>query len=128
MAQYDVVTPNFKCITNIFYRSTIEESDHDKRLSIEVWDWDRTTRNDFMGSLSFGISELLKESQNGWFKLLTAEEGEFYNIPINDDIGQAMAELTKKYKVNLATAMRVFFYLDPPCHILMRTSFVPFAV
>lgn len=108
MVQYDVVIPNFKCITNIFYRSTIEESDHDKRLSIEVWDWDRTTRNDFMGSLSFGISELLKESQNGWFKLLTAEEGEFYNIPINDDIGQAMAELTKKYKVNLATAMRVF--------------------
>lgn len=52
-----------------------------------------------MGSLSFGISELLNKSHEGWFKLLTSEEGEFYNIPINDDVGQAIAELSKKFKV-----------------------------
>lgn len=55
-----------------------------------------------MGSLSYGISELWKQGQEGWFKLLSKEEGRFYNIPIiDDDEGQAVSELRNKYKVGI---------------------------
>ena len=69
--------------------------DKDKRLCIEVWDYDKTSHDDFLGSLSFGLQEILKKEADGWYILLVQEVGKFYCVPAPPEDKQIMEKSEK---------------------------------
>lgn len=66
-----------------------------------------------MGSLSFGISEVIKEPHDGWFKLLSQEEGEFYGIPVSDDLASDIQEIKDKMKVMFIVVLQCTLVIRP---------------
>jgi classical protein kinase C len=86
-------------VFNESFEITVSPGNRDHRLLIEVWDWDRATRNDFMGSMSVPICDLLggKTVLDGWFKLLDQKKGEhFYTpCPTEEEIEKGMIEKLK---------------------------------
>lgn len=60
----------------------LDTADTDCRVLIEVYDWDGFSDDDLIGGFSISGNELMKNSADGWFRLLGKNESLFYNIPV----------------------------------------------
>lgn len=61
----------------------LDTDDSDCRVLIEVYDWDGFSDDDLIGGFSISGNELVKNSADGWYRLLGKNESVFYNIPVS---------------------------------------------
>ncbi|XP_066552321.1 ras GTPase-activating protein 4 [Amia ocellicauda] len=55
---------------NESFEFELDEAPANAPLSVEVWDWDLVSKNDFLGKVLFNINRLQSEQQEeGWFRL-----------------------------------------------------------
>jgi hypothetical protein len=81
----------------------------ERRIEVQVWDWDKLSSNDFMGSFSVGCAELksLYDIQveksapvlHGWFKMMTEKAGrKWYELAAPDAaVGSAINSIKKQF-------------------------------
>jgi len=99
-----IVKDSLNPVWNEALRIDMKPKDKDHRLLVEVWDKDMFSRNDFLGALSFGVSEIMAEPVSGWFKLLTQEEGQHYCVPViaeGDDLAENLRKMMRKSETKL---------------------------
>lgn len=84
---------------SFFFDVTSSEQEH--RVLIEVWDWDRITRNDFIGGFSVAIRDVLDSTKEGrmesWYKLLDEKRTKvaFERIIANEEAVKLIEEFRK---------------------------------
>ena len=66
--------------------SDVSDHELEKHISIEVWNWNRMTRNNFVGGMSIKINNLISDTCDGrvdqWYKLLDETQGRKQNLTI----------------------------------------------
>ena len=73
--------------------------------------------------MSFGISEIIKIPQDGWFKFLTAEEGEFYNVPVPAE-GEDLTNKLKKMRVKQLSHLFNGLIISPKLRIFREIAWM----
>uniref|UniRef100_A0A665W6R2 Protein kinase C n=1 Tax=Echeneis naucrates TaxID=173247 RepID=A0A665W6R2_ECHNA len=81
-------TKTIKCCLNPTWNETfvfnLKETDKDRRLSVEVWDWDLTS---------------VEGNHKGRrYKLLSQEEGEYFNVPVQPEGEEGNEELRQRFE------------------------------
>ncbi|XP_050506430.1 uncharacterized protein LOC114332848 [Diabrotica virgifera virgifera] len=72
---------------NHTFKFPMVEEEANKRLHLEVWHRDRTTRtSEFLGCMSFDVGDVIEGDISGSFRLLPQSTGRTTNVPITHDL------------------------------------------
>ena len=96
-----IIKANLNPEWNETLKLDLKLEDRERKLLVQVWDWDWSSADDFLGSMSFNVKEILEGPINGWFRLLEQKEGEHYNMPIFDEIENSLPEALGQMLVSI---------------------------